>query len=235
MIHYLSPMKAIFEVFYQPGKLFGSIPERRGIWILPLIFGIILIVGLTALSIHTIGMREIMRQRLASSGMSDEQRQLAMARADSPVQIYVSYAAVAIGVPLALLVIAGVMTAFGMMTSRSPKFGDMFSMVVLSFIPYWVVTVVMSAIIMLITDDKASIDINNVIGTNVASYVDKNSVSKGLYSIFGSLDLLSFGLIGLLAYGFSKLTKSNLFFGLASVGGLWIFYVVMKMGASMLF
>ncbi|MCU1326521.1 MAG: hypothetical protein JWN34_1891 [Bryobacterales bacterium] len=227
-------MKALLEVFYQPGKLFESLPERRRTWVLPLILGIILIVAMTALSIKTIGMREIMRQRLATSGLSPEQMQQAMSRADSPVQAYVSYAAVAIGVPLALLVIAGVLTAFGMMTSRSPKFGDMFSMVVLSFVPYWLITCVMTILILFLTDDKSSLDINNLIATNAAAYVDRTSVSKGLYSILGSLDVLSFGLIGMLGYGFSKLSKNGLFFGLMAIGFLWICYIIMKMGASIL-
>lgn len=228
-------MTALFEVFYQPGKLFESLPERRRVWVIPMLVGIILIVGITALSIQTIGMREIMRQRFATSGMSPEQMQQALSSADKPAQIYISYAAVAIGIPLSLLVIAGVLTAFGMMTSRGPKFGDMFSMVTLSFVPYWVVTTLMSAFILLLVDDKSSLDINNLIATNAAAYVDSNSVSKGMYSILGSLDLLSFGLISLLAFGFSKLTRAGLFFGFLAIGSLWLFYVVMKMGASIIF
>ena len=228
-------MKALFEVFYQPGKLFESLPERRGAWIAPMLLGILLIVGITALSINMIGMREIMRQRLATSGMSPEQMQQAMSRADSPAQVYISYAAVAIGIPLSLLVIAGVLTAFGMMTSRSPKFGDMLSMVTLSFVPYWLITTLMSTLIVLVTEDKTSLDINNLIATNVGAYVDRTTVSKGMYSILGSLDILSFGLLALIGYGFSKLTKSSIFFGLTAIGTLWIFYVAMKMGASMIF
>jgi hypothetical protein len=228
-------MKALLEVFYQPGKLFESLPERRNVWITPLILGILLIIGVTALSINTIGMREIMRQRLATSGMSPEQMQQALSRADSPAQAYVSYLAVALGIPISLLVIAGVLTAFGMMTSRSPKFGDMFSMVTLSFVPYWSITALMSALILLITADKSSLDINNLIGSNAAAYIDQSTVSKGVYSLLGSLDIFSFALITLLAYGFSKLTRAGMFFGFVAVGTLWAFYVIMKMGASLLF
>jgi len=228
-------MKALLEVFYQPGKLFESLPERRGVWIVPLILGIVLIVSSMALSIHSIGMREIMRQRFATSGMSPEQMQQALARADNPGQEYISYCAGAIGVVLALLVIAGVLTAFGMMTSSSPKFGTMFSMVTLSFFPYWLVTGIMSALIILATEDKSSLDINNIIASNVGAYIDRTTVSKGVYSLLGSLDILSLALISLLALGFSKITRASFFFGLMAVGTLWAFYVIMKMGASMIF
>jgi hypothetical protein len=60
------------------------------------------------------------------------------------------------------------------------------------------------------------------------------STGKALYAFLGSVDILSFGEIGLLAYGFSKVTKSSFFFGVFSVGSLWAIYVVVKVGLSLL-
>ena len=87
----------------------------------------------------------------------------------------------------------------------------------------------------MLTGDKSSLDINNLVGTNVAAYVDRSSVSKGIYSLLGSLDVLSFALMGLLAYGFSKLTGAGIFFGIAAIGSLWSFYVLLKMAGSLVF
>jgi hypothetical protein len=228
-------MKALLEVFYQPGTLFESLPERRSAWVAPLLACIVVMTLLTVLTVNLIGMREIMQQRLATSGLNPEQLQLALANADKPAQVYVSYAAAAIVAPVTLLVIAGALTAFGMMTSRAPKFGAMFAMVALAFFPYWLVTGAMSAVIILATPDRSTLDISNIIATNAAAYMDRNTVSKGMYSLYGSLDALSFALILLLGFGFSKLTKAGMFFGLAAVGTLWAFYVLMKMGASLVF
>ncbi len=228
-------MKALLEVFYQPGTLFESLPERRSAWVAPLLACIVVMTLLTVLTVNLIGMREIMQQRLATSGLNPEQLQLALANADKPAQVYVSYAAAAIVAPVTLLVIAGALTAFGMMTSRAPKFGAMFAMVALAFFPYWLVTGAMSTVIILATPDRSTLDISNIIATNAAAYMDRNTVSKGMYSLYGSLDALSFALIWLLGFGFSKLTKAGMFFGLAAVGTLWAFYVLMKMGASLVF
>lgn len=228
-------MKALLEVFYQPGTLFESLPERRSAWVAPLLACIVVMTLLTVLTVNLIGMREIMQQRLATSGLNPEQIQQALANADKPAQVYVSYAAAAIVAPVTLLVIAGALTAFGMMTSRAPKFGAMFAMVALAFFPYWLVTGAMSAVIILATPDRSTLDISNIIATNAAAYMDRNTVSKGMYSLYGSLDALSFALIWLLGFGFSKLTKAGMFFGLAAVGTLWAFYVLMKMGASLVF
>ena len=228
-------MKALIEVFYQPGKLFQSLPERRAAWVAPMLAGIIIVLFVTACSINLIGMREIMRQRFATSNMSPEQMQQVMARADSPMQVYISYIAVALGIPITLLVVAGVMTAFGMMTSQTPKFGSMLAMVSLSFFAYWLVNGLMSATIIFITPDRSTLDVSNIVATNVGAYLDRNSVSKGLYTLFTSLDILSFGLIGLLGYGFSKLTKASMVFGVGAVGIVWAMYVALKMGASTIF
>lgn len=228
-------MKALLEVFDQPGTLFESLPERRSAWVAPLLACIVVMTLLTVLTVNLIGMREIMQQRLATSGLNPEQLQQALANADKPAQVYVSYAAAAIVAPVTLLVIAGALTAFGMMTSRAPKFGAMFAMVALAFFPYWLVTGAMSAVIILATPDRSTLDISNIIATNAAAYMDRNTVSKGMYSLYGSLDALSFALIWLLGFGFSKLTKAGMFFGLAAVGTLWAFYVLMKMGASLVF
>ena len=46
---------------------------------------------------------------------------------------------------------------------------------------------------------------------------------------------IDFAEIGLLALGFSRITKSGIFFGLAAAGGLWVLYVSVKMGISLLF
>lgn len=225
-------MKALFEVFFQPGKLFASLPERRGAWIIPLLANLILLIASTAFTIHEIGMETIMRQRMATSNMSPEQMQQALERATSPVGVYITYGAVGFGTVIGMLIIAGVFTAFGMMTARAPKFGSMLAMSNLAFFPYFLVTVLMTALVMLAAPDKTALDINNVLATNVGAFVNKTETSKGLYQLLTSLDVLSFIEIGFLSFGFSRLTKTSFAAGLGAVGALWILYVACKMAVT---
>lgn len=226
-------MNALIEVFFQPGKVFSTLPERRAAWVAPQLVNTILLLISTAITIHVMGMDLIMRQRLASSSMSPEQMQQAMQRATSPAATYFTYAAVAVGATLAMLIVAGVLFAFSMMTSRPPKFGSMLAMVNLAFFPYFLVTVLMTSLVMIVAPDKSAIDINNPLATNVAAFVNKSETSKGLYALFTSLDLLSFIEICLLSYGFSKLTKAGFAAGLGAVTGMWLLYVLVKMAASL--
>lgn len=227
-------MPAIFEIFYQPGKVFTSLPERRAAWVAPLVVNTILLLISTMITINVMGMNLIMRQRLANSNMSGDQMQKAMEQGTSPTAVYVTYGAVTVGTPISMLVCAGALFAFGMMTSRAPKFSSMLAMVSLSFLPYFLITVAMSALVMIAAPDKTALDINNILATNVAAFVNRSETSKGLYALFGSLDILSLIPIGLLSFGFGKLTKAGLAAGLGAVGGLWIFYVAIKMALSFL-
>jgi hypothetical protein len=226
---------AIFEVFYQPGKLFASLPERRYAWVLPLILGTLLLLGVTIAVVQLIGMETIVRQQIQNTRLSPEQMQAALARANSPVQLYITYTASVLGGVLVLVVIAGVLSLFAMMGSRQPPFGTMFSMVTLASLPYRLVICVMSLLVLFASPDRSSLDYSNMLATNVAAFMDKETTSKWLYSLMGSIDILSFFEIGLLAYGFSKLTKTSVFFGLVAVGTLWGVYVFAKVALSMLF
>lgn len=226
-------MNDLLNVFFQPGKVFSSLPERRNAWIVPLLINTLILVASTAITIHVLGMDNIMRQRLAGSSMTPDQMQKAMEQGTSPIAMYITYVAVAIGVPIAMLIASGVLTVFGMMTSRSPKFGSMLAMVNIAFFPYYLVTVAMTAIVMIAAPDKSALDINNILATNVGAFVTRSETSKGLYALFTSLDVLSFMEIGLLSYGFSKLTKAGMALSIAAVGSLWILYVMLKMAGSL--
>ncbi len=133
-----------------------------------------------------------------------------------------------------MLLISGVLFAFGMMTSRAPKFGSMLAMVNLSFFPYYVVTVLMTTLVMIAAPDKSALDINNILATNVAAFVNKSETAKGLYALYASLGFAgASSKCGLLSYGFSKLTKSGFMAGLGAVGVMWFLFVICKMALSL--
>jgi hypothetical protein len=226
---------AIFEVFYQPGKLFASLPGRRGVWILPLILGVILTLVAVFSVVHVIGMAELARQQIANTRLSPEQMQQALETAQSPAQLYITYTGAGIVAILARLLVAGGLAIFAMMGSRQPKFGTMFSMVTLAFLPYVVVTCLMTVLVVYSSPDPTALDSSNLLATNVGAFLNKDVMAKWLYTFFSYLDVLVFGEIFLLAYGFAKITRSGVFYGLVSVGTLFALYVALRMGVSALF
>ncbi len=225
----------ILEVFYQPGKLFSSLENRRAAWVLPLLFGIVLSVATSWIAIDRIGMENIVRQRLQNSRATPEQMQQQMQFANSPVALYVTIGAIVVVVPLAALVIAGVLTIFALMGSKQPKFSTNFSMVTLAYFPFTVITAIMSILVVTIAPDVTTLDVNNLLSTNIGAFMDKDMTPKFLYSFLSSMDALVFGEIGFLAYGFSKVNRSTMGFGLVAVGLPWFIFVLGKAALSMFF
>jgi len=224
----------IFEVFYQPGKLFSTLDKRRGAWVAPLLVGLLLSLITTVAAIRLIGMDAIIRQRLQNTQLSPEQMQTALERANSPVVLYLSYASpVLLGV-FALLLITGLLTIFALIGSKQPKFGTSFSMVALAYFPYTLVASVMTVLVLLITPYRSGLDINNLLATNVGAFMDKDTMSKGLYALLSSFDILTFAEIGLLSFGFAKVNRTSISFGLFAVLSLWVVWVLIKMGLSLL-
>src|SRR4051794_1448305 len=135
-------MKTLLEVFYQPGRLFETLPERKGAWVAPMIAVMLLVLLVSILVPHYIGRENVARQQLEnfSSRMSPEQLQAAIQAASSPARIYTGYVVAMIGTALMLLIISGALMAFAMMSSRAPKFGTVLSMVSLAMFPYWLVS-----------------------------------------------------------------------------------------------
>jgi hypothetical protein len=89
-------------------------------------------------------------------------------------------------------------------------------------------------LVLLAAPDRSVLDINNLLATNVGAFMDKDTMSKGLYALLSSVDVLSFAEIGLLSYGFAKVNRTSISFGLFSVLSLWFVYVLIKMGLSLL-
>lgn len=225
----------IFEVFYQPGTLFSSLENRRGAWVLPLILTTALSLATSAFAIRMIGMENIARQQIQSFHLSPEQMQQAMDNAMKPRQLYISYASTVAGVPLFLLFLAGLLMIFALVGSKQPKFSTNFSMVTLAYFPYTLIVAVMSILVLLISPDRTSLDVYNLLATNIGAFVDKDTMSAGLYSFLSRIDILSFAEIGLLSYGFAKVNRASVGFGLFAVGSLWFVYVLIRMGISLIF
>jgi hypothetical protein len=124
---------------------------------------------------------------------------------------------------------------FALMVEKKPKFSTVMAMVALAFLPYWLISGVMTTLVLVASPDRTALDFTNLLATNVGAFLDKATTGKGLYSFMSSLDVLSFLGIGMLGYGFSKITKSSLGTGIGAVFVLWLLFVLAKTGVASLF
>jgi len=234
MIHSIAVM-AIFEIFYAPGKAFANLENRKAAWVAPLLLGVLCLALTTWGVLHYLGMETVMRQQLEGTRLTPEQMQLAMNRATSPGQVYATYAGTVIVGMLSVLLIAGLLTVFALMGSKQPQFGPNFSAVAIALFPYRLVICAMTLLVLIASPDRTNLDVTNMLATNVGAFMNKETMSKSLYTLLSAFDILSFAEIGLMSYGFSKVNRTGVGFGLFSVLSLWVIYVLIRVGVSALF
>jgi hypothetical protein len=108
-------------------------------------------------------------------------------------------------------------------------------MVALAFFPYRLVFCLMTVLVLLAAPDPTALDSSNLLATNLGAFMNKEAISKGLYTLLSALDILSFAEIGLLSYGFAKVNRTSVAFGLFAVVSLWAVYTLIRIGVSLIF
>ena len=104
-----------------------------------------------------------------------------------------------------------------------------------AWFPYYILVTAMTLLIITLSADRSDLNFKNLVATNVGAFLDPQTTSKPLYSLASSLDLLSFLLLGFLAYGLSKVSRAKTGTCFAIVIGVWAVYVLCKTGMAALF
>lgn len=188
---------------------------------------------------NLVGMENIARKQIESStraaNLTPEQKEQAIQQAGTPTRLYVTYCAVAIGSILTLLIIAGVSLGGLSAAGGKVKYGQVLGATSYSWVPFALLNLIMTTAVVFATQDRESLDVTNLIATNVGAFLDKATTNKALYSIAGSLDLISFAHIGFLSWGLSKVSRVS--FGTCTliVIAMWLVYVLGKAGLASIF
>ena len=231
-------MSALFEVFFSPGKAFDKIRERS-MFVPGLVAVILLSIANFAVLANLYGMETMARKQLEASSrtsaMTPEQKEQAISQAGSPVRLYISYGFAGVGSAIAWAAIAGISMALLAAAGATVKYAQVLGAATYSAIPFLVLNLVMTAAILLASPDRESLDFTNLVATNIGAFLNKETTSKVLYSIAGSIDLISFAHIAFMGYAYSKI--SRLSFGTCTmiVTGMWVVYVLGKAGLALMF
>lgn len=80
-----------------------------------------------------------------------------------------------------------------------------------------------------------NVDPQVALATHLGALFDARDVSPALFTLAQSLDLLSFWSMFLLAAGMAQVTRRRLGAAFGAVAGLWVAYVLVRMGLAALF
>jgi hypothetical protein len=225
------PIGNLFKIFYSPGEVF-EFPVTEAGWILPLGFTSLLGCLLLLVITNSVDTRAMVRRELESRPelrLGPDEIEKVAQQSDSPSRRIVSYA-LAVGVPLVVIpTMAGLLTGMLSLFDAKAEFPIVLSVTAYSYYAYYAVTFVLSASVLVLTKDKAGVDVNNLLKTSPRAFLDKSSTSKVFLSLASSVDVLSIAALFLIAFGLSKATaRLPLKTALAAVTCLWLLYVAAK-------
>jgi hypothetical protein len=229
-------MFALLQIFFEPDVVFERVRERRT-WKLPFIAGMVVTLLVVAAMVTLADLGEATRRQILASSRGSQMDQKTLnqtiSAVNSPVTKTIIVVTGVVGGALTILAIAGLLTGAGNVMSRKAGFTDMIAVTSFAFFPFGVLSLAILVAILTLTDQSA-LNINDPVPLNVGAFLDPRT-NPALAGLASSIDLLSFGRIALLSYGFSKVTGVKMGAALALVVGLWLIYVVLKVGALAIF
>ena len=218
-------------VYFSPGKAMADVAARPQRWWIPLILLIIVQIVYIYLYGHRVGWETMIRKQMESSSryeqMTPEQREQGIAMGMKFAGIG-SYAGVAIGVPVVMLAMAGVLMFVMNAMGAQATFKKSFAIVAYSSM-IGVLTSILAIGVMFLKNPE-DFDLRNPLAFNAGAFVP-STAPKWLASLAGSLDVFSFWSMAVLAFGYAA-TSRRLTWGKALTGiiGCWLVLIVCKAG-----
>lgn len=226
----------VVGALFSPRATFEDIARKPG-WLLPVVILIVLnLVVIGVFSSH-IGWRAFMekqdlqsrsaQQRMAQMTPQQQQHMLDVQVKVAPI---FGYAAGVIGVPIVFLIIGAVfMGIFNATASAALDFKTSFSIAAHAWMPFSLLGLL--GILVMYLKPPDTVNIQNLVASNVGALLS-NSAPMWLQTICSSLDIFSFWVIGLLAFGYSVARPKKLTMGttLTWVIGAWVVFVLVRTG-----
>jgi len=222
----------MFGALFSPQETFADIVARPS-WLAPVILLTIISLGFTIAFTQRVGWERFMEQQLANNprtaNMPAEQRAQALERG-ATVAKYFGYGGAALGSLVIVAALAGIfLGAFNLVGGAGTNYRTSLGILSHSLMPLAIANLL--AFIVLFLKRPDMFDLENPLGSNVAAFLSGDAPAW-LNSLGRSLDIFSFWAMFLIATGFAAASpkKISLGKGLGIVVGVWVIYVLAKVG-----
>jgi hypothetical protein len=225
----MNSVARVFGALFNPRPTFDSI-VRRPTWVLPIILGCVIFIGLVAVFGHRGGWESFMEKQDANN--SRIQNMTPEAR-EQLLETQVKYAPIfgyveGVIVPfVSALAVAGVLLGAFTITGTKTDFKTSLGIVAYAGLP-WIIQGLLG-ILVLFLKDPSTVDLQNLVASNPGAILSSDA-PKWLAALLGSLDIFAIWNIALLGIGFSATNPKKLSFGKAfgTVLAVWSIFVILK-------
>jgi hypothetical protein len=233
----LSFPERLLGVFISPTETFADVARKPGFWA-PLIAIVLGALAVIETMVWKIGPERIVRMSIEQSGrassMTPEQIDQAVRQGAKITGIVMHIAGIA-GPPIVLLIIAGIgLLIVNVILGAQAKFKTVFSLVCYADLVSLLGSLM--GVAMILFGDLEHFNTENAVPSNVGFFLNPLEVSKPLYSLASSADILSIWLLILLGVALSEGTERKvkplpIFLVYA---GIWLVWVLGKAGLRLI-
>jgi hypothetical protein len=232
----LSEPQRIINTFVAPSKTFEDI-RRKASWWVPWLILAIFALGVGVVLNKKIDWEQVVRQQRETGMGASTFQSLSKEQQDQQISIgakvagYVVYAAPVFSLIAGLILAAILLATFNFGYAAEVSFGQSMAIVFYSWLPE-VIRAIFTVITLLLRSDTEGLNPNNLVGTNVAYFLDKANTSKFVYGMAGALDVITIWTIILVGIGFSVNAKARKLSQGAAIATVAVLYLIYKLSFS---
>lgn len=230
-------LTTLANVFVAPSRAFHSIAARPR-WDAPLALAIAIGLAFTAIWLTRADPLEFMRAQMEESGTmdripSDQRAQVLQGQA----RYFSAFAWVGplFFSPLMCAVLAlAFLAVYRFFYAAEIRYAQSFAVVAWTFAAFSVLTTPLVLLVLSLTGEW-SVDPQSALHANLAAVLDRETTGKALYSLAGSLDLLTLWAITLLSIGYAAVIGSRPRAASWGIVVPWVLYVLGKAALAAIF
>ncbi len=223
--------KRLVLVFTNPTDVFRDI-TRKPTWAVCLIVTTILALGMETVTMRHIDLEATIRSRMALSHHQITPRQMERIRKNAGRFTYIRPVATAFGVPLVMVVIAAFYFLAMKLAGSEATYLHTFSAFLHASWPAGFTKGILLMILVQRFGRVPAQQLRGVLKSNVAAFLPAGS-PHWLYLLGRTFDVFNIWTIVLLILGMSIVGRIDRKKAAAAVGGLWFFYIVVRVGFAL--
>jgi len=224
-------------VYFSPRDAFASILARPRFW-LPLVGWTALGIGLAAVWMPRVDVREFSRNQLQQSGRAEKMDPAQVERAlDMQTRVFKPFVwTLVVLAPIVTTLVVGLALffIFRFFYAAELTYAQSLAVVAWSFFAVALVTTPLVLLVMSLKGDW-NVPPEEAVQASVAMFLDRPKTARPLYVLASSLDLFSFWILWLLSSGFAVASRRTTGAAAAGTVGLWTLYVLGKVAVGAAF
>ena len=229
----------VAKTFWSPGEAFEEIanaPVRPWAAILVLTIVGLISAGVITATIDPAEMAlRAMEQSPQGGNLTEEQKEQFVERLNNPAVRYIGFAWALVGPTVLIAVLSGIYFGIFMILGSSAKYRRFFSLTSFAMLPLLIRNV--AATLMVLFIPSSAINPQELGGIAPSAFLDPTEVSRTVFAIAQSLDLITFWVLILLIIAYRNVAPNRTSVITRTIGVLipWLILVAGRVGLTLLF